>query len=63
MQVLHQTHRIVNQLYHIKLQTPESLRQLEANTEALKLQSIKSHMELKDDISNVCFYFLISRYY
>ena len=36
---------------------------LVANTEALKLQSIKTHMELKDDISDVSFIFFISRYY
>ena len=63
MQVLPQTHRIVNQLYHIKLSNFKPHRvwdSLAANTEALKSQSIKTHMELKDDISDVGFFFFIT---
>ena len=64
MQVLPQTRRIVNKLYRIKLRTPEwDSSQLAANIEALKLQLIKTHKKLKGDISDVSFFFLISRYY
>ena len=56
------THRKVNQLYNIKFQSSNP-REFEivfvANTEALKSQSIKTHMELKDDISNVSFFFFL----